>query len=310
MKYKCEICSYETADKSNFNKHLNSKAHIQKNIINIDVDIDIDKNVNKKLPSMFQCPKCFKTYSSTSSLSRHKNKYCYGEIMKTNYEEEFNEKLEQTLKQKEVEMELKYSKQTIEDMKQYIKTTKPTTYNISVNKLIQQNYPDAPFLAMLEDYTVIHDDEDIDFARDLIYYHKKNKLDSYLGDIIIKYYKKDDPKEQSLWSTDSSRLKYIIKELIASNKSTWSQDDRGLKINKYVIKPLLKYIYDYINDQIDEIDIILQRATAKECIPLSQKQLDLALIREQIQNGQLQDDVNRYIAPSFRFNNDKMVMIE
>ena len=294
MKYNCEICNYETDDKSNFNKHLNSKAHAKKNtgIHNINI------NVNKMLPSKFQCPICLKFYSSVSSLSRHKNKYCTGEILTEDAKLKLEKEFDAKLKQKELEIELKYSKQIIEEMKtekqqlqkdnnelkQYIKTVKPTTVNISVKKLIQQNYPNAPHLAMLENYSVIH--EDIDFTSDLIYYYKKNKLNAYLGDIIIKYYKKEDPKEQSLWSTDSSRLKYIIKELIASKKSMWSEDDKGLKINKHIIKPLLKYICDYCYDIINVLHEEIYEATAKECIEINKKQSYLSEIREQILNGQ------------------------
>lgn len=317
MKYICKTCNYETDDKSNFNKHLSSKAHAKKNFVEAKVDENFNKKL-KKLPSRFQCNICKKNYSSTSSLSHHKKKYCSGDTIKAMFEQEFNEKL----RQKELEMELKYSKQIIEnmktekqrlqqdniEMKQYIKNTKPTTYNISVKKLVQQTYPNAPYLAMLENYAIIHEDED-SFTKDLIYCNKKNILNSYLGDIIIKYYKKEDPKDQSLWSTDSSRFKYILKELIASKKSMWSEDDKGLKINKYIIEPLLQYIHDYINEQIDKLDDVLHDANADECIIISQKQLDMAYIREQIQNGQLKDAVNKYMAPSFRFNNDKLISI-
>lgn len=96
---------------------------------------------------------------------------------------------------------------------------------------------------------------------------------------------------------------------MASKKSSWNEDDKGLKINKYVIEPLLQYIHEYINEQIDDLDEDLTDATTMECIKISQKQLDLAHIREQIQNGQLKEAINKYIAPSFRYNTDKLVPI-
>lgn len=59
MKYKCENCNYETDDKSNFNKHLNSKAHAKrKNNI-----LKVDPNCQQKLPSKFHCPSCEKNFS-------------------------------------------------------------------------------------------------------------------------------------------------------------------------------------------------------------------------------------------------------
>lgn len=319
MKYKCEKCNYETVDKSNFNKHTKSKAHAKKTGSLQKIDKKIDKKCQqKKLPSCFQCSNCHKIYSSVSSLSRHKSKFCKVGIIKNQVEQELKQEFDEKLKQKELEIKLEYTEKLLEktdtenkELKQFIKNTKPSTtnYNISVKKLVQQTFPDAPYLSMLDNYRIIHEDEDIDLTQDLIYYHNKNRLNKYLGDIIIKYYKKEDPKDQSLWSTDPSRLKYIIKELLASKKSSWNEDDKGLKTTKYIVEPLLKYIKDYINEQIDIIGNKLINANKNECIILAQQQLELAYIREKIQNGILKEEIIRYITPSFKFKSDNLITI-
>jgi len=322
MKFSCKTCNYATNDKSNYNRHLNSKAHVRSVNVDLKVDSKVDSKVNFDRPSKFQCPKCDITCSSASSLSRHKNKYCNGDIIKTKIEQEVIEKL----KQKELEMEIKYKNKLLEkvetenkELKQYIKNTKPTitNYNISVKKFIQQTYPDAPPLAMLENYAMIHRDEDVTLAQTLIYHHNENILNKYFGDIIIKYYKKEDPKDQSLWSTDSSRLKYIIKELLASKRSSWSEDDKGLKLSKYIIEPLLQYICKYIqeqlnviSDEIEELRFSEIKGTGRKCIELNQQQQSLGEIHNQIESGQLKDAIIRYITPSFRFNEksfDKLI---
>jgi len=308
MKYICESCNYETNDKSNFNKHMNSKAHDKKTSTIHKVDINVDKKCQqKKLPSSFKCSECNKNYSSTSSLSRHRNKYCKVGALTEQITLQLEQKFDEKVKKRELEMELEYSKKLVDELKQCIKNTKPTNYNISVKKLVQQTFPDAPHIAMLDNYRVIH--EDIDFTQDLIYYHNKNRLSAYLGDIIIKYYKKEDPKNQSLWSTDSSRLKYIIKELIATKTSNWSEDDKGLKTTKYIISPLLKYIREYISDKIDELHEELYDANGFECIDINQKQNALSTIREQILNGTLKDEIIKYITPSFKIKSDKLIAI-
>jgi len=325
MKFSCISCNYATNDKSNYNRHLNSKAHAQsKN--DTKIDSKVDSKVNSVRPSKFQCPKCDIICSSTSSLSRHKNKYCTGNAIRTDKTEidELNEKL----KQKELEMEKmkkdlesEYNKKLAEELKQCMINVKPTTtnYNISVKKFVQQTYPDAPPLAMLENYAMIHENKDVTLAQTLIYYHNENTLNNYLGDIIIKYYKKEDPKDKSLWSTDSSRLKYINKELIASNRSSLNEDDKGLKLSKYIIEPLLQYINGYINDYYNKLGKELKKlrniniiGTGDKCCSIAQEQLDLSCIRMQIQNGQLKEAINKYIAPSFRYesdNSNKLIMI-
>lgn len=315
--HKCEKCNYETRDKSNFNKHLKSVAHLK---VNPGITSKLTQKGNFQVPGKFQCPKCDKIFATAPSLSRHKNKICKIDELKEKVRDELKKEFEIEMMKQQLEhkneiietikKDNKELKQDNNELKQYIQTAKPATtnnYNISIKKMIQQTYPDAPHLKRLEDYSIIHEDDDINLMQDLIYFHGKNKLNKYLGDIIIKYYKKEDPKDQALWSTDSSRLKYIIKELLASKNSHWNEDDKGLKINKCIIEPLLKYIHEYINDQIDKIDDDLQEATADECIPLSLKQLNLAFIREQIQNGTLKDAIIKYIAPSFRFNSDSLL---
>jgi len=58
MAYKCEICNYESNDKSNYNRHLKSSTHI----------IKMNSDKHKKV---FDC-KCGKKFAYLSGLSRHK----------------------------------------------------------------------------------------------------------------------------------------------------------------------------------------------------------------------------------------------
>lgn len=298
MKYICKSCNYESCDKSNYNRHLKSASHLQ---VNSSINTELTVKVNLDRPSNFQCPKCAKTFTTAPGLSRHKNKYCKIDEIK----EQFRDELKDELK-KEFEIEyqnkiIQKMEKEIDQLKQHVHNSKPTTtYNISIKKMIQQSYPDAPHLEKLDDYAILHDD-DTDLMQDLIDYHIINKLNKYFGDIIIKFYKKDDPKEQSVWSTDSSRLKYIIKELIATNNSYWSEDNKGLKINTYIIEPLLKYIHEYINNKINALHKDIKKSKGFDCIELSQKQIYLTAIREQIRNGSLKESIIKYIAPFFRF---------
>lgn len=87
----------------------------------------------------------------------------------------------------------------------------------------------------------------MDHPKDLIFYYKKNKLDKYLGDFIVKHYKKDNPELQAMWNSDTERLNYFIRELynIKNNqielKDTnenqkidiqWIVDRKGLKMTR------------------------------------------------------------------------------
>ena len=62
--YNCKICDYSCSDKSNFNKHLNTKKH--------KTTANTTANNTTKTTTENTC-KCGKKYRHSASLSRHKS---------------------------------------------------------------------------------------------------------------------------------------------------------------------------------------------------------------------------------------------
>jgi len=294
-KYLCEKCSYETNDKSNYNKHLQSSKHNKKKVGKQQAVITQNKKTYKN--EGLTCS-CGKQFSYASGLSRHKQT-CNGiniNEMVVKLNTEINELKEQLNSQK------KQQENFDTKLKQ---TEKPTQVYISVRQYIQQNYSSAPCLSQLLNYSVIQDNYD-DFGEMLISMHNERQLTKYLGDFIIKYYKKDDPKEQSIWNSDVSRLSYIIKRLIDENESLWHYDPKGVVTKEKIIDPLLKYIKGYCKNYIEEHDITYDNRrsiSGNKSINISQNQLAMGSIITEIKNGNLANDIVRYIAPYF-FNKD------
>ena len=91
MKYSCDKCSYSTRDKSNYNRHMKSAAHIQvntKSTSNVNQTDQGDQvyqavQVNQSIQEItkeikdFICSNCNKPFSCKQSLSRHKLHYCF-----------------------------------------------------------------------------------------------------------------------------------------------------------------------------------------------------------------------------------------
>ena len=162
-----------------------------------------------------------------------------------NYENKLNNIIKDNIKlndeitnlKKLLEKEEKHSASEIETLKKdnaYLKSIINNAGNIikssvSTISYVSQNYNDAPILEPIKDYSKVTYDIDSEnyeetnherktktdkeirkdknrFIDIIIHKHDKNVLDRYLGDIIIKCYKKKDPKKQSLWSSDTSRL--------------------------------------------------------------------------------------------------------
>ena len=295
-KFECTICNYETYDKSNFRKHKKTTRHLK---LSINDNLD-NSNDNSEVPPKYNC-KCGRKFMYASGLSRHK-KNCYGINIddKVNMLDKIN-MLEAQLKDyNKFKAEFNYMKKQLYEAKTTTKQVN-NTINISVKNYIQQNYSDAPQLLKLNDYTMLkHQDEDdeYDFANILKYHYINKDLHSYLGDFIIKQYKKEDPSKQSIWNSDVSRLTYIIKELLANKKTCWNHDPKGTKTKNYIITPLLNYVHDYCVNYMNDFDIETDENYNNSILNI------LGNIIKLIGDGELANDIVKYIAPYFKLDKD------
>lgn len=310
-KFTCIQCNYETSNKSNYNKHLKSIRHQKSVTIGVSTSHVHFTSSNSIKILTYQCLQCDAKYTRQSALTKHQ-KVCairQAEIQKKENERQIEiEKLKTELELKDKLLTDKDKK--INSLENFIKTLKTTpTYNISIKKLVQTSYSDAPPLAQLENYEVIHDKQFVDFVEEVISYNDQKILYKYIGDIIIKHYKKEKPEDQSLWNTDVSRLNYIIKEAMANNKSKWIDDINASRLKESIIQPLLQYVRSHIIKEQKLIHKEIKKSSADRCIELTFKTNSLAQIQFEIANGTLENDIVRYISPSFRHMNDKQIEI-
>ena len=331
MKYICEGCSYETDNHFCFKQHLNSKKHIEK-VKCIQNKKRSSLVVNSVLQTDYQCQFCEKTFYNAGSLSRHRS-ICSEKEELVNENKKLNEKiesLEYLLKKEE-----QHSASEIETLKnenEYLKTIINNAGNIiktSVSTLsyVSQHYNEAPVLEPIKDYSKLTYDIDsegkddkktkkkkkksaMDIRKDkdhfldiLICKHEKNTLDRYLGEIIVKCYKKENPKDQSLWSSDTSRLTYVVRELFANQKIDWTIDKKGVKTRNYIVKPLLEHIDNLMKEYI-QIYSITDRAELdmRDYEPKLKRMNKMSEIMIAISNGTLAENVVGFVAPEFYLN--------
>jgi hypothetical protein len=140
----------------------------------------------------------------------------------------------------------------------------------------------------------------------LIQYHENKSLHKLIGDFIISIYKKENPGEQSMWSTDVKRLNYIIRSLCASidsdilrddslKKCIWEVDKSGIKITEFIINPIIKEIKNIIIKEMEKNS--LEYANMK--INKINEVLLLYDIITEISNSSFIIEINKYIAPHF-----------
>ena len=225
MRYFCKKCCYETEIKCNFNKHLKTKKHLNKN-------------------SKFIC-ECGKEYKYNTGLSKHRKK-C---LLKNKLEEMKNEII--SLKDKNRIMEnntykiLEVIKQSSENNNELIHEVKKlkekndtsiiqnqniqniqnqnikNTQNISINVFLNEHCKNAMNLTdFVEKLQVTFED--------LLYTGETNYVEG-ISRILIKNLNKLSKVERPIHCSDVKRKVLYIK-----NKEGWEKDNKHEKINKCI----------------------------------------------------------------------------
>lgn len=283
--------------------------------------LDIKDNIesNKDDNIEYKCDVCNKIFATSSNLSRHMKKTHDD----TNIQLKYKKELE--LIQKDHENELLLAKiqelnklyekehqinRNLEKDNKYLKTLINNAgliikSSMSTMSYLMTNYTNAPVLKALNDYSVIeHDDnnDEFDLMDTLILHHDNGTLDRYIGDFIVKIYKKEDPSQQAIWNSDSVRLTYVIREIIDQNPE-WKMDKKGVSTKKYIIDPLLRYISKIVIDYMhnSQLENYLHESNRK--LKIRMEKLESATkILYNINNKFLAADVLKYIAPHFYLN--------
>lgn len=343
MKYYCFDCDYETDDKSNWAKHKKSRKHVIKSNKNNDNLVESTTNLSKSTEKSnemtkstttaphdtpqhptapkntksnniaenkdIKCTFCGVEFTRSSSLLRHynvckdKNINTHELVFKLETEKKMLElKLESCeSKNKILKKENEYHKQLIISAGNMIQSSMST-----LNHLIL-NYNNAPILEPLKDYSILEDENK--FINNLTYYHNENKLEEYLGNLLVKQYKTVDPTKRSNWNSDTSRLTYINRELV-NNKPNWVIDKKGIKMSNIIIKPFMDYIKKVAQNEIFNINKEIQDEDNENCRNyLIKKITTLSEIIININNNALSKNINRYLAPHFYFDKNNILVM-
>jgi hypothetical protein len=328
MSYYCEFCNYTAKNSSNFTNHKKTQKHRllaecspTKSII---VYEKCSPNVATCSPNVadaatvdavYICEFCNIQFKHHSSYYRHRKK-C--QSLDNGQMNELKIKLEFEKKEKEIYQ--KMEKEKSELLKDFMANanvllnkandnTKITaqamqTVSVSALKYANDKFNNAPALLPLENFNIndlsFDNEEDKKQLTEILIYNAKQKsLDKLLGDHIVKCYKKENPEEQCFHTTDSSRLNYIVRDLI-QNAIFWSVDKNGIKICSSIIKPLIEKCIGILMEYQKELLTEMGMGNYN-------KQLEVQLIIEvlmSIDKGGLESDINKYIAPYF--NLDKL----
>ena len=295
-KHSCHYCGFETDHKSTFDRHNLSMRHLAKS--NKTVQKEIKKQEQPKKPTKYECD-CGQEFKYRQGLSKHKLHRCKAPTQPEPTNTGPTNQQFQTL----IDL-LKTIVGPVNNGKIGNNNT-----NVSVFNSIKIKYPDAPPLKKLRSYSSLTGDED--FVNILIYHYRKSLLHRYLGDFLIGEYKKTDPSKQSLWASDTSRLKYITLTILNQNH-VWIEDDGGCYMIDRIINPMLCAIRPCLDANFLYLAECLQKlGTERSSVSVDRKmhniQQDMIAtnaVRSAIDDKVLAVSIAQYIIPSFKFIRD------
>ncbi len=319
--FSCKECNYTTKFKSNLLSHQNSKKHKLSinNKSKLDDEINPMNSVKVNLTHIkgnktYKCEFCDFTSIHGSSYSRHKTlckksnkkEICNDKESKINNEELYTIK-ELKLKMEFMERENRLLNDILVNANNVInKTTTIATANANISmsalKYANEKFKNAPALLPIQNFNINNldfnnEDDRKQLVEILIYNAKQKSLDKLLGDHIVKEYKKEKPEEQMFHTTDCSRLNYIVRQLM-EDALIWSVDKSGIEICSSIIKPLIKKCIDTLMEH----QKYLLKEMGKGDLS-KQKDVELIIsILMSIDSGNLETDINKYIAPYFNLD--------
>jgi hypothetical protein len=212
----CKICEFSTGYKSNYDKHLLTNKHIQKK-----QDIKSEK---------------------TNNIDNIDNSGNNIVIDKIDSLAKQNEELQRKIEQLE-----KINNQNTNKIVKEARAIKK-----SILTILNTNFKDTPSIDYIkeEDFRLeleeiynakISDKDDKLFMRIFNNYEKK-KLVKTLGDLILKFVKKEDQKIQPVFNIDSARGNYATKI-----EDLWFNDKNGLQLKKYTLDVIVGFMINVMN---------------------------------------------------------------
>jgi hypothetical protein len=307
-KYICDPCNFFTNHKTDMTRHKYSRKHTDK-----ERDIKHTKktkqtNVSEVCPETvppvnkkYICQYCTTSFTMPCNLARH-HKKCKDKDQLVTKIKELEAKIEDMTIQLD---ETKQDKNTFKMIA--VNTSEATKTSTNALSYVVRNYKNAPAIETFSNFSMLLEyDPKETVAKIAICQYRKKELTQYIGNILIKYYKKSNPDLQSLWNTDASRSSYIVREINIDKEVEWFTDKGGKKCSKYAVAPILEHIKEDCKNYIKDGRQLLIDGIGEDIL---NKMIASQNIINDIQNGELDKEIIKYIANYFHLDKKNMKQI-
>jgi hypothetical protein len=320
-KYICNLCNLELKSSSGFSRH---KIKCQENYAILKYEkekLEKEKFEFEQTKRLHELERECHDLKIERKLEREKEheKVQFLEKERKLEREKEHEKVQFLEKERKLEQEKEHEKvKFLEKENEYHKNlvissgdvikTSINTVNKSLSAInfITKYYNDAPPLKALDDYSAVIADKS-QFIRNLIPWHNNNTIVMEFGDILKAQYIKENPKDQSLWTSDITRLNYQLKNL---HPSIWINDKNGNETRNRIIVPFLDYIKFLTSGCLAHLTTQYTdtgRCANTEILHMMEV---LASVIRKIETKKLANEINRYIASYFQLGKEQLLLLE
>ena len=255
--HNCKICNFSSSYKSSYDIHLTSMKHKKNHKIQ---SLSTQQIVNTN------------TNTNTNTIDTS------GNIMATIIE-----------LRNEIQKLKEASNQNTNKIVKEARTIKK-----SILTILNTNFKDTPSIDYIDEkefrkelekeYQRKINDKDSQLFMRIFSDFEKNKLEKTLGDLILKFVKKEDQLEQSVFNIDSSRGNYATKI-----EDYWLNDKKGLQLKKYTLDVIVGYM-------INVMDVFRERLA--DMCEKNRKERDGSVTEYVLKHRGLLLDVNAYLTNS------------
>jgi hypothetical protein len=226
--YYCKICCKQYSNKQNFFTHLKSEKHL--------LEFLRFNNNNDEIDLL----------SNSNALNRKFDEDTYKKLLDEK-DKRIDEKDKRII---DLKCQIDDYKKEKEELKLFIKNNiNKLTKSIQAITYANLFYKNAP------EFKKFNFELDENKINDLLISFENNKLEIFIGNILIKNLKKEKSEDQSIWLVDSSRLKFIYKD-----EFEWKKDNNSFIKNKIIdisnneINRVLQKYMNKINEKIYKDD--------------------------------------------------------
>jgi hypothetical protein len=322
----CKYCNFSTKYSNCYNKHLITLKH-KNNVKENTNNINTLTTINDIL--LYTCNYCnFSThqkndYNRHLITLKHKNNLLINNIIVENKEIQNDNIMisivenqntlvkqnEEVLKQNE---ELKHEIEKLKELNSQ-NTNKIVKEARAIKKsiltILNTNFKDTPsidyipeneFIKELElEYKAKINDKDDKLFKRIFNDFTNKKLVQTLANLIIKFVKKEDQKNQSVFNIDSARGNYATKI-----ENFWHNDKSGLQLKKYTLDMVIRFMLNVLDIYRQKLDNILKqkKRTQEDIDYIMEYQTLFIEVRSFLTNVNTHKKVILFMCPELRLD--------